>query len=67
MNDIIAKLSNERLEQEIAGIYYSYYRDGVPVPANTPVLDMLWVEFDARFAAKKIDRNPETGHLEDEL
>lgn len=42
-------LSSERLDQEIAKVYYDAHLAGVPVSKRAKqVLDVLWDEFDER-------------------
>lgn len=70
MKTTIANLSNERLEQEIANVYYRahwenpklYMYDG----AEGSLLRQLWDEFDERFETGTIDRDPLTGNEVDD-
>lgn len=62
MKETIQKLSNERLESEIANIYWEAHEvyPGKPVE-ETGLLADLWSEFDSRLALGTIDANPLTG------
>lgn len=59
MRDLVKKLSNERLEDEIANAYY--VQDG---KSREKLLGLLWAEFDRRYAAETIEHEPMTGDEE---
>lgn len=47
----VKELSSERLDQEIARVYYDAYLAKIPVRKQAKqVLDFLWAEFDERVA-----------------
>lgn len=55
MKQTIAGLSNERLESEIAAIYYRGQREAPGVPIQeTGLLSELWAEFEERLKAGTI-------------
>lgn len=62
MKETIQKLSNERLEQEIANLYWTAHELSPRTTLKeTGLLADLWSEFDNRLAAGIIDANPLTG------
>lgn len=62
MKETIQKLSNERLESEIANIYWSAHEVSPGKRLmETGLLADLWSEFDSRLALGAIDANPLTG------
>lgn len=57
MNDIVKRLSNERLEDTIARVYQEAAKTVPGVRVNEerhPFLGVLWGEFEARLAAGDI-------------
>lgn len=62
MKETIQKLSNERLESEIANIYWAAHEVSPGKRLQeTGLLADLWNEFDVRLASGTIDANPLTG------
>lgn len=60
----IAKLSNEKLEQEIANIYMTAHKEVPHVKmqeSEGSLLEKLWKEFDSRYEKNLIERNPISG------
>lgn len=46
---LIARMSNERLEQNIAALYYEYHTGGNSYPVwSEGLLGLYWHEFDKR-------------------
>lgn len=63
MQTTIANLSGERLEQEIAAIYYRGAREAPGVQIREAgLLADLWAEFDYRLEEGLIDPDPLTGN-----
>lgn len=62
MKTTIKSLSSERLEQEIAKIYWLAATENPPIhPVETGLLAELWSEFDYRIGEGLIDQDPDTG------
>lgn len=64
MKTTIANLSNERLESEIANVYYRAFEENPcirVVEKEGSLLALLWDEFQHRFDYGLIERNPLTG------
>lgn len=60
MKTTISNFSNERLESEIANIYYAAAKEAPGVALReTGNLGLLWDEFDRRFDAREIDQDTE--------
>lgn len=70
MQTTIANLSNERLEQEIANVYYQAHQEDPKLRiyegTEGSLLFGLWQEFDRRFEEGLIDPDPLTGNERDE-
>ena len=59
MQGLVRKLSNERLEDEIARTY-----EMCEGSRKEKLLGLLWAEFDRRYAAETIEHEPMTGDEE---
>ena len=56
MKETISKLSNERLEAEIANQYYRAYEEGIKVVEKEgSLLSMLWAEWEERYHDGRIN------------